>query len=175
MPGGYCRNSGTRGSPDAAKVGPTSGPTRKASKTWSQDRRWATPSPPRRRWTSSAKTPGEEWMASWSNLSPGQTPDGRHSGSVTRPAAGLLPCALSVLKTIRMPMRALGARRLGLQEEGHSLGLGRWGVSPLPPPFLKVDSDNTWTCMEEKKPRLHHTPKEGFVPAKNPLRSLWLP
>ena len=47
MPGGYCRNSGTWGFPDAAKVGPTSGPTRKTSKTWSQDRRWATPSPPK--------------------------------------------------------------------------------------------------------------------------------
>ena len=41
-----CRNSGTWGSSDAAKVGPTSGPTKKTSKTWTQDRRWATPSPP---------------------------------------------------------------------------------------------------------------------------------
>ena len=41
------------------------------------------------------------------------------------------------------------------------------GVSPLPPPFLKVDSDRTWTRMEEKTPRLHHAPRKGFLPAKN--------
>ena len=47
MPRGYSCNSGTWGSPHVAKVGPTPWPTRKASKTWSQDRRWATPSPPK--------------------------------------------------------------------------------------------------------------------------------
>ena len=49
------------------------------------------------------------------------------------------------------------------------------GVSPLTPPFLKVDSDNTWTCMEEKKPRLHHALREGFLPAKNPFAPFGCP
>ena len=118
-----CRSSGTWGSPDAAKVGPTSRPT---SKTWIQDRRWASPSPPQRRWTSSTKTLGEEWVASGSNLSPGETPDGRRPGPVALQAAGLLPGVLSILKRIRTPTWALGARRHGLQEEGRGLCFGRW-------------------------------------------------
>ena len=48
------------------------------------------------------------------------------------------------------------------------------GVSALPPPFLKVDSDNTWTYMEEKLPRLLFALREGFLPAKKPLRFLWV-
>ena len=42
------------------------------------------------------------------------------------------------------------------------------GVSTLPPPFLKIDSDNTWTRMEEKTPRPYHALREGYLPAKNP-------
>ena len=38
------------------------------------------------------------------------------------------------------------------KKDGASVLVGG-GVSPLPPPFLKVDSDSTWTRMEEKKPR----------------------
>ena len=49
------------------------------------------------------------------------------------------------------------------------------GVSALPPPFLKVDSDITWTCIEEKQPRLLHALGEGFLPAKNPSTSFGLP
>ena len=49
------------------------------------------------------------------------------------------------------------------------------GVSALPPPFLKVDSDNTWTSMEEKLPRLLHALWEGFLPTKNPFASFGLP
>ena len=49
------------------------------------------------------------------------------------------------------------------------------GVSQLPPHFLKVDSDNTWTSMEEKKPRLLHALREGFLHAKNPFASFGLP
>ena len=85
--------------------------------------------------------------------------------------AGLLPKASPVQKRIRTPTRALGARRLGLLEEGRALVLVGGGVSALPPPFLKVDSDSTWTCMEEKLPRLLHTLGEGFLPAKNPSAS----
>ena len=48
------------------------------------------------------------------------------------------------------------------------------GVSALPLPFLKVDSDSTWTCMEEKLPRLLHALREGFLPAKKPLHFLWV-
>ena len=50
-------------------------------------------------------------------------------GPVAMQAVGLPPRASSVLKRIRTPTWALGARRLGLQEEGRGLGLGRWGVS----------------------------------------------
>ena len=96
-------------------------------------------------------------------------------GSVVLQAAGLPPGASSVLKRIRTPTRALGARRLGLQEEGRASVLVGGGVSALPPPFLKVDSDSTWTCMEEKQPRLLHALGEGFLPAKNPSTSFGLP
>ena len=89
------------------------------------------------RWTSYAKTPGWEWVASGSNLSPGTTPDGWFPGSIALQAAGLLPGALSVLKRIRTLTRALGARRLGLQEEGQGLGLGRWGCQRTISTFSK--------------------------------------
>ena len=42
------------------------------------------------------------------------------------------------------------------------------GASPLSPPFLKVDSDNTWLHMEEKVPRLLGTPRRAFFPPKTP-------
>ena len=90
-------------------------------------------------------------------------------------AAGLLLEASSVLKRIRTPTWALGARRLGLQEEGRASVLVGGGVSALPPPFLKGDSDSTWTCMEEKQPHHLHALGEGFLPAKNPTTSFWLP
>ena len=60
------------------------------------------------------------------------------------------------------------------KKDGVSVLVGG-GVSALPPPFLKVDSDNTWTCMEEKMPRLLHALREGFLPAKNPSTSFGLP
>ena len=46
------------------------------------------------------------------------------------------------------------------------------GVSPLPPPFLKVDSDITWPRLEKKTPRLLDAPRERFLPAKNPSAPL---
>ena len=52
---------GTWGSPDAAKVGPTFGPTKKTSKTWTRDRRWATPSPPE----DGQDTPGPREGSRW--------------------------------------------------------------------------------------------------------------
>ena len=58
-------------------------------------------------------------------------------GSVVLQAAGLPPGASSILKRIRTPTRALGARRLGLQEEGQSLGLGRWGCQRTTSSFPK--------------------------------------
>ena len=87
----------------------------------------------------------------------------------------MLPKASPVQKRIRTPTWALGARRLGLQEEGRASVLVGGGVSALPPPFVKGDSDNTWTCMEEKLPRLLHVLGEGFLLAKNPSTSFWLP
>ena len=41
--------------------------------------------------------------------------------------------------------------------------------------FLKSDSDSTWTRMEENQPRRLHALEEGFLPAKNPSTSFWLP
>ena len=42
MPGGYCRNSGTWGSPDAVKVGPPHvGPPRRHSRSRHKTGRWA--------------------------------------------------------------------------------------------------------------------------------------
>ena len=58
-------------------------------------------------------------------------------GSVGLQAAGLPLGASSVLKRIRTPTRALGARRLGLQEEGRGLGLGRWGCQRTTSTFPK--------------------------------------
>ena len=49
------------------------------------------------------------------------------------------------------------------------------GVSAIPPPFLKVDSNITWTCMEEKQPRLIHTRGRGFFPPKTPPLPLGCP
>ena len=95
-------------------------------------------------------------------------------GSVVLQAAGLPPRASSVLKRIRTPW-ALGARRLGpKKKDGVSVLVGG-GVSALRPPFLKVDSDNTWTCMEEKLPRLLHALREGFLLPKNPPLPLGCP
>ena len=59
------------------------------------------------------------------------------------------------------------------KKDGASVLVGG-GVSALPPPFLKVDSDITWTCMEEKLPRLLHVLGEGFLLAKNPSTSFGL-
>ena len=60
------------------------------------------------------------------------------------------------------------------KKDGASVLVGG-GVNALPPPFLKVDSDSTWTYMEEKQPRLLHALVEGFLPAKNPSTSFGLP
>ena len=64
---------------------------------------------------------------------------------------------------------------MGSKKKDGVLVLVGGGVSALPPPFLKVDSDSTWTCMEEKLPRLLHALGEGFLPAKNPSASFGLP
>ena len=64
---------------------------------------------------------------------------------------------------------------MGSKKKDRVLVLVGGGVSALPPPFLKVDSDNTWTCMEEKLPRLLHALREGFLPAKNPFTFFGLP
>ena len=95
----------------------------------------------------------------------------RSQGSAVLQAAGLLPKASPVHKRIGTPTWALGARRLGLQEEGRSSVLVGGGVSALPPPFQKGDSDSTWTRMEKKQPRRLLALREGFLPAKNPSTS----
>ena len=63
---------------------------------------------------------------------------------------------------------------MGSKKKDGALVLVDGGVSALPPPFLKVDSDSTWTCMEEKQPRLLHALGEGFLPAKKPSTSVGL-
>ena len=64
---------------------------------------------------------------------------------------------------------------MGSKKKDEVLVLVSGGVSALPPSFLKVDSDNTWTCTEEKLPRLLHALREGFLPANNPSTSFGFP
>ena len=114
------------------------GPTRKASKTWSQDRRWATPSPPKM--DKIRQDPGR----GVGGLRVQPLPRVSHQtrwlpGPVALQAVGLPPGASSVLKRIRTPTGALGARRLGLQEEGWDLGLGRWGLVGEPRNMLVTE------------------------------------
>ena len=74
-------------------------------------------------------------MASGSNFSLGQTPDGHRLGPVALQAVGLLPGALSVLKKIRTPTWALGPEDLGSKKKDRASVLVSGGVSVLPPPF----------------------------------------
>ena len=60
---------------------------------------------------------------------------------------------------------------LGSKMKDTTLGMVGGGVSPLLPPFPKVDSDNSRKRMEEKEPRLLHAPRRGFLPPK-PLTPL---
>ena len=55
---------------------------------------------------------------------------------------------------------------MGSKKKDVVLVLVGGGVSALPPPFLKDDSNSTWIRMEEKRPRLPHALREGFLPAK---------
>ena len=70
MPGGYYRNSGTWGSPDAAKVGPTPWAHQEGKQDMESRQEMGRPISSRR-WTRHARTPGGEWVAFGSNLSPG--------------------------------------------------------------------------------------------------------
>ena len=102
------------------------GPTRKVCKTRSQSRRWEAPSPPK----DGQDTPGPREGSGWppGPTSPHDVAPDKVAFGFPCPAGGrTTPGASFVLKRIRTPMRALGARRLGLQEEERSLGLSRWG------------------------------------------------
>ena len=102
------------------------GPTRKASKTRSQDR----DGPPHLlpKMDKARQDPGRGVGGlRVQPLSRALLKTRGLLGSVVLQAEGLPPGASSVLKSIRTPTWALGARRLGLQEEGRSLGVGRWG------------------------------------------------
>ena len=72
-----------------------------------------------------------------------------------------------------------GARRtedLGSKKKDGDLVLVGGVVSALPPPFLMGDSDNTWTCMEEKLPCLPPRARGGVSSLqKNPLLPLGCP
>ena len=64
---------------------------------------------------------------------------------------------------------------MGSKKKDGVLVLVGGGVSALPPPFLKGDSDSTCACMEEKLPRLLHALREWFLPAKTPPHPLGCP
>ena len=68
---------------------------------------------------------------------PGYHTRGMASGSHSPAGGRATPGASSVLKRIRTPTWVLGARRLGLQEEGRGLGLGRWGSQRITSTFPK--------------------------------------
>ena len=68
--GSSCRNSGIWGSPDDAKVGPTSW-ARQEGKQGMESRQEMGNPISSRRWTRHARTPEGEWVASGSNLSLG--------------------------------------------------------------------------------------------------------
>ena len=97
-------------------------------------------------------------------------------GSVVLQAAGLLLGASSVLKRIRTPTRALGARILGLQEEGRGLGLGRWGVSAH---YLHLSKRLIATALGHAWRRSCHVSftrsGRGFFPPKTPPLPLGCP
>ena len=137
MPGGYCRNSGTWGSPCAAKVRPTSRPTKKTHKTWIQSQEMGHPISCPKKMAKFYRDPEKGVGGLQVQPFPGAVPDGRLPGTVTRHAARLPPGMSSVLKRIRSPTRAEDAGRLGLQEKGWSLGRGRWGCQSTTSTFPK--------------------------------------
>ena len=108
MPGGYCRNSGTWGSPDDAKVEPP-------PLVPLEDQQDTKPRPEMgrpisaRRCEQRNRTPEGEWVASGSNLSPGRRRDKEASG-FRGPAGGR--AALEGLARIEEDKNAnVGARR----------------------------------------------------------------
>ena len=120
MPGGYCRNSGTRGSPDDAKVEPTpSAPLEDQQRCKAKARDG--PPHPRTKTQSLQQAPGRGVgclrVQPLSGVSP--RPE-RSLGSAVLQAARPPPRASSACKRIRSTTWALGARRLGLQEEGRA-------------------------------------------------------
>ena len=90
MPGVYCCNIGTWGSPYAGKVGPTSGPTKKTYKTWIQARRWVSPSTPQRRLPSSTETIGKGVGGLRVHPFPAAAPDEWPPGTITSRWLGYL-------------------------------------------------------------------------------------
>ena len=136
MPGGYCRNSGTWGSPHDAKVGTTPWAHQVGKQDTDPRLDMGTPSPYEDVQGTSDPGRGVGGLRV-EPLSAASLKTRRLLGSVVLQAAGVLLEASSILKRIRMPTRALGARRLGLQEEGWASVLVGGGVSALPPPFTK--------------------------------------
>ena len=139
------------------------GPTRKASKTWSQDRRWATPSPPE----DGQDTPGPREGSGWppGPTSPwGIAPDKVASWSRGPAGGGTNTDVGARRQKTWASRRRTGPRSWSVGVSAHYLHL-----------FRKDDSDSTWTCMEGKQPRLLHALGKGFFPAKNPSTSFGLP
>ena len=153
-----CRNSGTWGSPYAAKVGPTSGPTKKTYNTWTQARRGTTPSTLQE---DNQALPRPQERSGWPL---GLTFPGipRRMAPVYRYPEGVWVTFGSTFRTEEDKNANMGTRRQKTWAPRRRTKPRSWsvgGVSALPPPFLKVDSDSTWPGMEEKTPRLLDAPK----------------
>ena len=166
-----CRNSGTWGSPDDAKVEPTpSVPP--------EDPQEAKPGPgmgrpiPARRPDQHNRPPEGEWVASGSNLSPGPRQDQKIPGF--RSPAGGRTGPEGLFRMQEDKINDVGARRqkTWAPRRRTGLGLGRWGCQRTTSTFSpKDDSDNTWARLEENQPRHLLARREGFLPAKNPSTS----
>ena len=163
-----CRNSGTWGSPDDAKVGPTpSDPP--------EDQQDAKPRPEMgrpisaRRHAKHNRTPEGEWVASGSNLSPGRR---RHKEvpGVHGPAGGrIAPDGLA--RTEEDKNANVGARRqkTWAPRRRTGLGLGRWRcqrtTSTFPQRMIATAHGRAWR-------RISHVASKrgerGFFPPKTP-------
>ena len=142
---------GTWGSSDDAKVGPTP---------WAhQGGKQDTESRQEMGHTESrySRTPGE-WVTSGSNSPQGITPD--KVASEFRGPAGGRTTPGGFIRTEEDKNTDVGARRQKTWAPRRRTKSGSWSVGVSAHYLhllLKVDSDSTWICMEEKPPRLLHT------------------
>ena len=122
----HCRNSGTLGSPDDAKVEPTPLVPQEDQQDTKPRLEMGRPISARRH-VQHAKTPEGEWVASGSNLSPGRRQDKEVSGF--RGPAGGRTAPEGLACTEEDKNANVGARRqkTWAPRRRTGLGLGRWG------------------------------------------------